>query len=99
MEKVKKVMLLVGLLIFTCILSAQDDEDKSEMKFNQLPQEVQQAFNNIADTALISEIDSERETENITAYEIEISNNGEYEIDKATEEDDVEVEEENEEHD
>lgn len=68
------IILLTGLLILSFIFLLADDEDKSEMKFKELPQKVQLAFGKIADVKQISEIESEKEAEDITAYEIEIKN-------------------------
>ena len=78
MKKMSTILMAV-LLVFTFIfLFSEDDEDKSEMKFNELPKKVQKAFQKIADEKLISEIEAEKESENITIYEIE-TKRGKYE--------------------
>jgi len=94
------IILIAGLLLLAFIsLFAEDDEDESEMKFNELPKEVQKAFGKISELKLISEIESEKESENITVYEIEgtidgkvveieISNDSDLEVEKGDEDED-----------
>ncbi len=66
------IILITGLLIIAfAVLIAEDDEDKSEMKFKKLPKKVQQAFKTISDVKLISEIEMEKEGKDDIDYAIE----------------------------
>ncbi|MCD4817064.1 MAG: hypothetical protein K8S23_00055 [Candidatus Cloacimonetes bacterium] len=72
MKKRINILVLILIIALTFVtLFSEDDEDKGTIKFKELPKKVQKAFLKISDIKLITEIESEKETENITVYEIE----------------------------